>query len=163
MTPFHLRARLKAAVLGQKEDAPVVAPPPPLPRAAPPVTPTGSAAPAAPPPPVAAAPVPVAPAPVPPARAQAAPPPATDAVKKASDAEKAARHWARTRKGLLRWLAEGGGSAPMADMHAQSEAKYFIGHKRFSDLMVELTGEGLVEFGGGTVTLTEAGRAAAAP
>lgn len=61
---------------------------------------------------------------------------------------------------MLRWLAEHDGDAPMADMHAHSEAKYFVAHRAFSRLMEEFTAEGLVDYGSGRVILTDAGRAA---
>jgi hypothetical protein len=78
-----------------------------------------------------------------------------------TDEEKQARHWARTRAGMLKWLVEQGGQASMADMHDRSEKRYFVAHRAFSRLMEEFTGEELVTYAQGTVTLTAAGRAAA--
>ena len=78
-----------------------------------------------------------------------------------SDEAKQARHWQRTRKGMLKWLAEQGGTATLADMHTKSESKYFVAHRQFSRLMEEFTEQGLVNYSGATgiVELTEAGRA----
>ncbi|MBM4391165.1 MAG: hypothetical protein FJ090_08590 [Deltaproteobacteria bacterium] len=79
----------------------------------------------------------------------------------APDPAKQARHWARTRKGMLKWLADQGGSASMKEMHDKAEAKYFVAHRSFSRLMEEFTEEGLVTYSGttGLVELTDQGRA----
>lgn len=168
MTPFHLRDRLKKAVRSLLGDPVASDPNPvePLRPTAPEVTPppTAKAPVQAPPvvesaPAVAAAPV-AAPAVAAP---EAAAPPAAEAAAKtpsAADLAKQAKHWQRTRKGMLKWLVEQGGEASMADMHAKSEAKYFVAHRSFSRLMEEFTGEELVTYVGGQVTLTEAGRKA---
>lgn len=168
MTPFHLRDRLKKAVRSLIGD-PVASDPNPVeplrptaPAATPPtahVAPAPSPAPAAEPTPApapaaAAAPV-AAPAPAPAPSADTTPKTAS-----AAELAKQAKHWQRTRKGMLKWLVEQGGEASMADMHAKSEAKYFVAHRSFSRLMEEFTGEELVTYVGGQVTLTEAGRKA---
>ncbi len=49
----------------------------------------------------------------------------------------------------------------MKDMHDRSESKYYVGHRSFSRLMEEFTAEELVTYSGGTVSITDAGRAAA--
>lgn len=170
MTPFHLRDRLKKLVHSLMGD-PVASDPNPVeplrptaPEAAPPV----------------AVPVPVEAAPVVAAASAVAPAPEAAAAKKpvaapepvaaagdppaktpsAAELAKQAKHWQRTRKGMLKWLVEQGGEASMADMHAKSEAKFFVAHRSFSRLMEEFTGEELVTYVGGQVTLTEAGRKA---
>lgn len=79
-----------------------------------------------------------------------------------TDEEKQAKHWQKTRTGMLKWLVEQGGRVNLATMHDHSERRYFIAHRRFSDLMTEFTNEGLVEYTreSGLVELTEAGRTA---
>lgn len=174
MTPFHLRDRLKKA-LGSLMGDPAASDPNPVEPLRPverePVRPVAAVAPPAaapvvpvPTPVTVAAPAPVvASAPAPVAAPEVAGPPAADAPSKtpsAADLAKQAKHWQRTRKGMLKWLVEQGGEASMADMHAKSEAKYFVAHRGFSRLMEEFTGEELVTYVGGQVTLTEAGRQA---
>ncbi len=168
MTPFHLRDRLKKAVRSLMGD-PVASDPNPVeplrPTAPAVAAPPTAKAPVQAPPVVESAPT-VATAPVAaPAVAapEAAAPPAAEASTKtpsAADLAKQAKHWQRTRKGMLKWLVEQGGEASMADMHAKSEAKYFVAHRSFSRLMEEFTDEELVTYVGGQVTLTEAGRKA---
>ena len=103
---------------------------------------------AAPSPPPAAV---VAPAPAPPP-VEASPPPPSD--------DKVARHFERTRRAVLRLIDDQGGTASLAEMHDYSERKYFIGHKRFSDLMETLVDEALIDFdhAKGEATITQAGR-----
>jgi hypothetical protein len=74
--------------------------------------------------------------------------------------EKAAAHFEKTRKAVLKLVVEKGGTAQMAEMHDYSERRYFIGHKRFSDLLEGLIGEGLVTFDHTAMvaTITDAGR-----
>ena len=76
-------------------------------------------------------------------------------------AEKAAKHVERTRVAMLKFVIDQGGQASMADMHELSERRYFIGHKRFSDLMEGIVGEGLIDFdhASGMATITDAGAA----
>ena len=52
-----------------------------------------------------------------------------------------------------------GGEASLADMHAHSERRYFIAHKRFSDLMESLVDDGLIDFdhSTGMATISSAG------
>jgi hypothetical protein len=80
---------------------------------------------------------------------------------KPSPAERQARHWERTRKGLLRFIHERGGSATLHDLHEHSESTYFVAHVSFSRMMEELTGGGQLGYDHdtATATLTEAGRA----
>jgi hypothetical protein len=63
-----------------------------------------------------------------------------------TEEEKQKRHWDKTRKGVLKWLDEQGGSASMKDMHDFSERKFFIAHRSFSRLMEELTEDGTVTY-----------------
>lgn len=75
--------------------------------------------------------------------------------------ERQARHWSRTREGVLRFVDERGGKAGLRDMHEYSERTFFVAHVQFSKLMEELTDEGLLDYDHdtATATLTEAGRA----
>ena len=65
---------------------------------------------------------------------------------------------------MLAKLAELGGQAPLGDLHDFSERRYFIAHRKFSDLMEGVVAEGLVDFdhAAGVATLTDRGRAAVA-
>ena len=76
-------------------------------------------------------------------------------------AKKAAKHVERTRVAMLKFIVEQGGQAGLAEMHDLSERRYFIGHKRFSDLMEGIVDEGLIEYdhSAGIATITEDGRA----
>ena len=164
MTPFHLRDRLKKLAQGVMGDP--VASDQRAPRTTPIPAPPSAPAPAP-------APAPLAPALAAstqrpserPAAATLPPaPPEPGAPAGPTEAEKAktAKHWQKTRAGMLHWLKEQGGSAPMSTMHDRSEARYFVAHRSFSRLMEEYTGEGLVTYEGGVVALTDAGKAAAA-
>jgi len=84
-------------------------------------------------------------------------PPTSDSLREA----KAAHHFEKTRRGVLRFIDEQGGEASLADMHDHSERRYFVGHKRFSDLMEGLVADSLISYdhGAGRAALTEAGRA----
>ncbi len=75
-------------------------------------------------------------------------------------AAKAAAHMEKTRRAVLRFVEEAGGESGLADMHDYSERRWFVGHKKFSDLMEGLVAEALVDYNGaeGRATLTEAGR-----
>lgn len=81
--------------------------------------------------------------------------------KEAEMAAKAAKHFEKTRVAMLRFIVEHGGQSTMADMHAKSESRYFIAHKRFSDLMEGIVSEGLIDFdhSTGIATITSAGEA----
>jgi phosphoribosyl-ATP pyrophosphohydrolase len=72
-----------------------------------------------------------------------------------------AKHFEKTRKAVLKKLAEEGGEAELALLHDYSERRYFIAHKKFSNLMEELVAEELLLFdhGSGMATLTDGGRA----
>ncbi len=174
MTPFHLRDRLKKLAQGVMGDpvasdqraprAEPVSAKPSGPRVvaavvAPPATAAPTAGPA-----TEAAPHPQRPSERPPAAALPAAPPEAGGPAVPTEAEKAktAKHWQKTRSGMLHWLKEQGGSAPMSTMHDRSEARYFVAHRSFSRLMEEYTGEALVTYEGGVVALTDAGKAAAA-
>ena len=82
-----------------------------------------------------------------------------DAVKAAEMAAKAAKHFERTRRAMLKFVVDQGGTASLADMHDRSERRYFIGHKRFSTLMEGLVDEGLIDFdhATGTAAITAGG------
>ena len=123
----RLKNRIKRMMSGgaDAQAVPPAASPPPT---SPPVQ-------AAPPP----TPAPAEPAPVPAKVAEAPVDPEAE-----EKAKKAAKHVERTRKAMLKFVIEQGGEASMADMHELSERRYFIGHKRFSDLMEGLVGEGLI-------------------
>lgn len=95
-----------------------------------------------------------------------APPPAKPTAKPtnpedAAKAAKVAKHFEKTRKAVLKKLAEEGGEAELALLHDYSERRYFIAHKKFSDLMEGLVAEELLLFdhGSGMATLTDGGRA----
>jgi hypothetical protein len=72
-------------------------------------------------------------------------------------------HWDRTRRGILRFVADQGGRAGLRELHDHSERTYFVAHVGFSRLMEELTAEGLLDYDHDTAvaTLTDAGKAAA--
>ncbi len=79
----------------------------------------------------------------------------------ASAAAKADDHTERTRVGLLKFVADEGGVASLADMHDHSAKTWFVAHIVFSRVMEGLTDEGLLSFDhdSATATLTDAGRA----
>lgn len=62
------------------------------------------------------------------------------------DQEKIARHKLRTRLGLLKKIQEKGGTIALAELHDHSERRYFVGHKKFSDLMEDMVREELLIF-----------------
>ena len=53
------------------------------------------------------------------------------------------------------------GEATLAEMHDFSERRYFIAHKKFSDLMESMIEEGQIDYdhGEGRATLTDKGKA----
>ncbi len=111
--------------------------------------------------PGAAAPPAVSPPPAPAASPPAPPaPPVGQTEEEAEQARKLARIMLRARKGTLQFVDEQGGVASLADMHENSERRYFVAHKRFSDLMEGLVAEALIDYDAsvGEATLTEAGR-----
>ncbi len=123
------------------------------------VQPPAAATPTPPAPVQAAPPTPAAPPKPAPAPKEAAEAPADP--KAEEMAKKAAKHFERTRVAMLKFVIEQGGQASMADMHELSERRYFIGHKRFSDLMEGIVGEGLIDFdhATGVAQITDAGAA----
>jgi hypothetical protein len=58
----------------------------------------------------------------------------------------AVKHLAKTKKGLIKKISKNDGSMSLRDLHSFSEARYFVGHKRFSDLMEEMIAEELVSY-----------------
>ncbi len=52
----------------------------------------------------------------------------------------------RAKKGVLQFVQQKGGKAPLSEMHEYSESKFFIAHQSFSRLMENLVDEGFVEF-----------------
>jgi len=149
-----LRSRLKNRIksLAGSDQAPQSAPvqPPTQPAVA-------VAAPKPVPPPV----VPPEPKPV-----AAAPTPATTeatgvpAPKPISE-EKVARHFEKTRRGVLKFVIDQGGSASLSAMHDFSERRYFVAHKKFSDVMEGFVDNELVDYNAadGIAHITESGRA----
>ena len=61
-------------------------------------------------------------------------------------AAKIARHFEKTRVAMLKFLVKEGGSSHLKEMHDLSERRYFIAHRRFSDLMESLVDEKLIDF-----------------
>jgi hypothetical protein len=76
-------------------------------------------------------------------------------------AAKAVKHFEKTRKAVLQFVIDQGGVASMGEMHDYSERRYFIAHRKFSDLMEGIVGEGLVDYdeATGEAGITEAGQA----
>ena len=76
------------------------------------------------------------------------------------DAAKVAKHLARTRKGILKFVVKQGGTSSLADMHDHSERRFFVGHKKFSDLMEAMVDEGLLLYSWEQqeATITDVGR-----
>jgi hypothetical protein len=66
----------------------------------------------------------------------------------------------RAKKGTLKFLVDADGTSDLASMHDHSERRYFIAHRGFSNLMEEMTGEGLVDYdhATGVATLLDPGR-----
>ena len=138
------------AAPSQQRPSPTTAPKPAAQAATPAAAPSAAPPPATPP-----AEPPTAPA------TTRTPPAAAAATSESSDAEaKAARHFERTRRAVLRFIDEQGGMAGLADMHDYSERKYFIGHRRFSDLMETLLEDALIDYdhGSGEARITDKGR-----
>ena len=100
-------------------------------------------------PPSTPSPVPRAPEPVAeptPAPAPVAAPPRAAVVEKEVAEDKVRRAVLRAKKGTLKKLDEMGGEASLAELHDHSERRFFIAHRAFSNLMEELTDQGLVDF-----------------
>lgn len=66
----------------------------------------------------------------------------------------------KARKGVLKNLADKGGTLPMDEMHEHSLNRYLIQHQSFSKMMETFVDEGLVDFDWTTMkaTITDAGR-----
>jgi len=64
------------------------------------------------------------------------------------------------RKGILKQLSRLGGSAPIAQLHEFSTARFQVAHREFSLVMEGLVGEGLVAWNDGVFSLTDQGREA---
>lgn len=93
----------------------------------------------------------------------AAPPPPPPKVLSPEEQEKQAKiaaHFEKARKGVLKHLAEGGGTMSMADMHDFSERRYFVAHQGFSRMMEGFVAEGLISYNTaiGEATITDSGR-----
>jgi hypothetical protein len=192
ITGFDLRKRLRRravrlldALLERLERDEHDAPEAPAPTVAPrPVQAAPPAPTAAPAPPLPLPELPSRPAPLgaqrvadttvaePPARATARPSRAEPTASTETEAGARARvspedrqkaHWDRTRRGILRFVADQGGRAGLRELHDHSERTYFVAHVGFSRLMEELTAEGLLDYDHDTAvaTLTDAGKVAA--
>ena len=61
-------------------------------------------------------------------------------------AQAAAKHLAKTKRGLVQKVSDLGGATTLPELHDYSEKKFFVGHKRFSDLMEEMIAEELILF-----------------
>ena len=74
--------------------------------------------------------------------------------------QKIQKHLHRTRMGLLKFLDKNGGILGLAELHDHSEKRYFVGHKKFSDLLEDLVAEELISYDWSAqqATLTEKGR-----
>lgn len=74
--------------------------------------------------------------------------------------EKQKELFERARKGVLQYLADQGGSLPMADLHDYSARKFFIQHQGFSRMMETFVDGRLVDYhpANQQTTLTEEGR-----
>lgn len=77
-----------------------------------------------------------------------------------TDEEKQKAHLQKTRKGLIEFMAGMGGIVNIAELHEYSESTYFVGHKKFSDLMEEMIEDGALEHNDETrdFILTDSGR-----
>ena len=92
----------------------------------------------------------------------ASPAGATAAADEAEKQAKIQKHQAKTKAGMLKWLGEQeGGASHMGPMHDHCEKRFFVAHRGFSNLMEELTGQGLVTYDAetGMVVITSLGRA----
>ena len=150
----RIKGRLKKAIGGS--EAPTPAPVPQAParmKAEPTRPPASDPAPAA------------EPAPKPAAKkvsvAQASPQKDAGDGRKPISEEKVQKHLAKTRKGVLKMVLEKGGSATLAEMHDFSERRYFIAHKKFSDLMEAMIEDAHIDYNSAesVATLTDKGKA----
>jgi len=80
--------------------------------------------------------------------------------KEAVDADKVAKHLKRTRKGILKFIEKNGGTCGLAEMHDHSEKRFFVGHRKFSELMEGMVDEGLISYSWDTqeATITATGK-----
>jgi hypothetical protein len=62
---------------------------------------------------------------------------------------------------LLQHVSEAGGQLSLGDLHSYSERRFFIGHKKFSDLMESMVEAGQLRYdaAAGIATLEPAGQA----
>ncbi len=118
-----LRSRLKGRIKSLISADEVAPPPVSPPRAATPLPPAAQPSPAA----------------------QPAPDPALSAEERIKQ-EKAAEHLERTRRGVLKFIQDRGGTAGLAAVHEHSEMRYFIGHQKFSKMLEGLVSEGLIDY-----------------
>lgn len=93
----------------------------------------------------------------------AAPPPPPPKALSPEEQEKQAKiaaHFEKARKGVLRHLAENGGTMSMGDMHDFSERRYFVAHQGFSRMMEGFVTDGFIAYNHaiGEATITDAGR-----
>ena len=74
--------------------------------------------------------------------------------------EKVKKHLLKTRKGVLKFVRDNGGSATLAEMHDYSERRYFVAHKKFSDLMEAMIADEQIDYNAAesVATLTETGK-----
>ena len=78
----------------------------------------------------------------------------------ASAEDKSAKHLAKTRRALLQKLNDAEGPLTLGELHDYSERRYFIGHKKFSDLFEAMIDQGVVTWDpqAATASLTERGQ-----
>ena len=93
--------------------------------------------------------------------AQASPKTAAADGPKPISEEKVQKHMRKTRKGVLKMVIDSGGSSTLGEMHDYSERRYFVAHKKFSDLMESLISSGQIDYDAAesVATITEVGRA----
>jgi hypothetical protein len=62
---------------------------------------------------------------------------------------------------VLKLVIDSGGSSTLSEMHDYSERRYFVAHKKFSDLMESLISSGQIDYdtAESVATITEVGRA----
>ena len=74
--------------------------------------------------------------------------------------DKVKKHMLKTRKGVLKFVHDNGGSATLAEMHDYSERRFFVAHKKFSDLMEAMIADEQIDYNAAesVATLTETGK-----
>ena len=87
-------------------------------------------------------------------------PPSANATSNSVDEAKVAKHLKRTKRGLLKFVDKEGGTISLAKLHDHSEKRFFVGHRKFSDLMETMIEEDYLLFSWEKqeATLTERGR-----